>query len=447
MTIQRYFPFYKRNLTLAFPIILSQLGQVTVSIVDTFMVGILGTVELAAVAFASSIYSLIFIFGLGFSLGQTPHVGKSFGKKQWWKIGVIFQNSLLINITLGILLTVVMFFTTPLLYHLNQPISVVTVAMPYFNWLLASTVPVLIFFSCRQFAEGVGNTKIAMWVTISGNIINIFLNYMLIFGKFGFPALGVEGAGISTFIVRSLMALAFVVLIFRNSALKRFTQFFAIKKIHIKAIITLIKTGFPISGQLVVEVLAFSLSAIMIGWINEVNLAAHQIVLQLASATFMVGLGVGAASTILISQQFGSKRYNVTRITALTSLHLVTIFNTLTAVAFIVLRYQIPSWFSSDPEVIKVAAQLLIIAGIFQLFDGWQMVGLASLRGLADVTFAMFIAITSYVIISLPVGYFLGFTCNFGSAGVWTGLCIGLIVAAIAYRLRFISFMKKYKKM
>ena len=447
MTVQRYFPFYKRNLTLAFPIIISQLGQVTVSIVDTFMVGILGTVELAAVAFASSIYSLIFIFGLGFSLGQTPHVGKAFGKKQWWKIGVIFQNSLLINITLGILLTVVMFFATPLLYHLNQPISVVNVGMPYFNWLLASTVPVLIFFSCRQFAEGVGNTKIAMWVTISGNIINIFLNYMLIFGKFGFPALGVEGAGISTFIVRSLMALAFVVLIFRNSALKRFTQFFTIKKIHIKAIITLIKTGFPISGQLVVEVLAFSLSAIMIGWINEVNLAAHQIVLQLASATFMVGLGVGAASTILVSQQFGSKRYNATRITALTSLHLVTIFNTLTAVAFIVLRYKIPSWFSSDSDVIYVAAQLMIIAGIFQLFDGWQMVGLATLRGLADVTFAMFIAITSYLIISLPVGYFLGFTCNYGSAGVWTGLCIGLIIAAIAYRLRFISFMKRHKKM
>jgi MATE family multidrug resistance protein len=217
-------------------------------------------------------------------------------------------------------------------------------------------------------------------------------------------------------------------------------------KIHIKAIITLIKTGFPISGQLVVEVLAFSFSAIMIGWINEVNLAAHQIVLQLASATFMVGLGVGSASTILISQQFGSKLYNATRITSSASLHLVTIFNTLTAIAFIVLRYQIPSWFSSDPKVIYVAAQLMIIAGIFQLFDGWQMVGLASLRGLADVTFAMFIAITSYLIISLPVSYFLGFTCNFGSAGVWTGLCIGLIVAAIAYRLRFISFMKGYKK-
>jgi MATE family multidrug resistance protein len=206
----------------------------------------------------------------------------------------------------------------------------------------------------------------------------------------------------------------------------------------------LIITGFPISGQLIVEVLAFSLSAIMIGWINEVNLAAHQIVLQLASATFMVGLGVGSAGTILISQQFGSKKYNATRITALTSLHLVTVFNTLTAIAFIVLRTQIPSLFSSDKEVVYVAAQLMIIAGIFQLFDGWQMVGLCALRGLTDVTFAMFIAFTSYMIISIPIGYVLGFVWGFGSVGVWTGLCVGLIVAAIAYRWRFLVFMKKY---
>jgi len=429
---------------LAFPIILSQLGQVTVSLVDTFMVGILGTVELAAVAFATSIYSLVFIFGLGFSLGQTPHVGKAFGKKQWWKIGVFFQNALVINITLGILLSGVIFLLVPLLYHLNQPVNVVDMAMPYFKWSVASTVPVLLFFTCRQFAEGVGNTKIAMWVTISGNVLNIILNYLLIFGKCGFPALGIEGAGITIFIVRFLMASAFLFLIFGHTALKKFTQYFSWTKIQSQAIKLLIKTGFPISGQLVVEVLVFSLSAIMIGWINEVNLAAHQIVLQLASATFMVGLGVGSAGTILISQQFGSKHYQNTRFIALTSLHIVTAFNLLTAIAFIVLRYQIPSWFSSDPDVIYVAAQLFIIAGIFQLFDGWQMVGLAALRGLTDVTFAMFIAITSYVIIAMPVGYLLGFVWNLGSVGVWTGLCVGLIIAAVAYRWRFLCFMKRY---
>ncbi|MCL2290537.1 MAG: MATE family efflux transporter [Bacteroidetes bacterium] len=444
MPLKKLLPYYKRNLALALPIILAQLGQVTVSIVDTFMVGMLGTIELAAVAFASSIFMLVFIFGLGFSLGQTPHVGKAYGKKQWWKIGVFFQNALLINISLSVILFGVVFLLKPLLYHLNQPENVVEMAMPYFDWMLFSTMPILLFFTCRQFAEGVGNTKIAMWVTILGNILNIILNYALIFGKFGFPALGIEGAGIATFIVRTVMALAFVFLVFKHPALKRFTQHFSWKNFHISALKRLITTGFPISGQLVVEVSVISFSAIMIGWINEVNLAAHQIAIQLSSATFMIGLGVGSANTILVSHQFGANQFKATRMTALAALHLVTVFMIITAVFFIVLRYQIPSWFSSDPEVIYVAAQLLVIVGIFQLFDGWQMVGLGTLRGLTDVTFAMYIAIISYLVISLPVGYIFGFIWGLGSVGVWIGLCVGLMVAAVAYRLRFLYFMKKY---
>ena len=444
MPLKNIIPYYKRNLLLAFPIILSQLGQVTVALADTLMVGWVGTVQLAAVAFANSIFSLIFIFGLGFSLGQTPHVGRAYGKKQWWKIGVFFQNALVINITLSVLLLGVMLLFKPMLHHLNQPEQVVQFALPYFSWLMYSIVPVLIFFTCRQFAEGVGNTKIAMWVTISGNVINIIFNYLLIFGKFGFPDMGVEGAGLASFIARTVMAITFSIVVFGNPALKRFTQYFSWKNIHFTAVKRLIKTGLPISGQLIVEVLAFSMSAIMIGWINEVNLAAHQIVLQLASATFMVGLGVASANTIRISHQFGSKHYKATRMAALASLHIVTAFMSLTAIAFIVLRNIIPTWFSSDPAVINVAAQLFIIAGIFQLFDGWQTVGLATLRGLADVTFAMFIAIFSYLIVSLPIGYLFGFIFHLGSVGVWIGLCIGLMTAAAAYRMRFLHFMKKF---
>ena len=443
LTVKKYLPYYKQNLALAVPIIFSQLGQVTVALADTFMVGRLGTVELAAVAFAGSIFSLVFIFGLGFSLGQTPHVGKAFGKKQWWKIGVFFQNALLINGSLSIILFVAVYLLKPMLYHLNQPENVVTIALPYFDWMLASSIPVLIFFTCRQFSEGVGNTKIAMWVTISGNVINIILNYLLIFGKFGFPKLGVEGAGIASCIARTFMAVTFVIVVFKHSALKRFTQFFSWKNFHFPAIKQLIVTGFPISGQLIVEVLAFSLSAIMIGWINEINLAAHQIVLQFASATFMIGLGVASANTITVSQKFGSKHYKAVRISTTAAYHMVTAFMAITAILFIVFRYHIPTWFSSDPKVIEVAAQLFIIAAIFQLFDGWQMVGLGTLRGLTDVTYAMYIAFVSYIIISLPVGYFFGFTLHFGSVGVWIGICISLMVAALAYRIRFLYFMKK----
>jgi MATE family multidrug resistance protein len=444
MPLKKFLPYYKRNLSLAFPIILSQLGQVTVSLADTLMVGWLGTAELAAVAFANSIYILVFIFGLGFSLGQTPHVGKAYGKKQWWKIGVFFQNALIINTVLSILLFGVMFLLQPLLYHLNQPEQVVVLAMPYFDCLLLSTIPVFLFFTCRQFADGIGNTKIAMWITLSGNAINIIFNYLLIFGKFGFPAMGVEGAGLATFISRVVMALAFVAVVLLHSDLKRFTQYFSRKRFYFPAFKQLMATGFPISGQLIVEVLAFSLSAIMVGWINEVNLAAHQIVLQFASATFMIALGVASACTIRISHQFGSKHYKATRMAAMAALHLVTAFMAVTAISFIILRHTIPTWFSSDTEVIDLAAQLFIIAGIFQLFDGWQTVGLATLRGLTDVTFAMFIAFLSYIVVTLPVGYLFGFIWHFGSVGVWIGICVGLLVAAVAYRLRFLRFMRRY---
>jgi len=441
--IKKFLPYYKRNLALAFPIILAQVGQATVQLTDTFMVGFLGTVELAAVAFANSIFLLVFIFGLGFSLGQTPHIGKAYGKKQWRKIGLLFQNALLINTVLGIIVFILMRISAPLLYHLNQPVHVVSLAMPFFSWLLASNIPLLIFFTCRQFTEGIGNTKIAMWITLIGNVINIFFNYVLIFGKFGFPAFGVEGSGIATFITRVLMAIIFVILIFRHQVIKKFTQYFSWENFSFPAIKRLVATGFPISGQLLVETLAFSLSAIMIGWINEVNLAAHQIVLQMASTTFLMALGVGSACTIRISHQFGSKHYKAARMASTASLHLVTAFMALTAIGFITLRHQIPSWFSSDPEVIAVAAQLCIIAGIFQLFDGWQTVGLATLRGLTDVTFALFIAFTSYIVIALPIGYMLGFVLHWGSVGIWTGLSIGLVIAAVAYRLRFLYVMKK----
>jgi MATE family multidrug resistance protein len=442
--LKKLLPCYKRNLALAVPIILSQIGQVTVSLADTLMVGQLGTTELASVAFATSIYMLVFIFGLGFSLGQTPHVGKAFGKKQWRKIGVLFQNALLLNTALSIVLSGIVFLFYPLFYRLNQPENVVNMAIPYFNWMLASNVPVLLFFTCRQFAEGVGNTKIAMWITLAGNVINIVLNYLLIFGKFGFPAWGVEGAGVATFIARVLMAFAFIFLVFKHPALNRFTRYFSRKKFYFPVIKKLTATGLPISGQLIVEVLAFSLCAIMIGWINEANLAAHQIVQQMASAAFMLGLGVASACTISISHQFGSRHYKASRMVALASLHLVTAFMSITAILFIVFRHRIPALFSSDPEVIHIAAQLFIIAGIFQLFDGWQTVGLAALRGLTDVTFAMYIAFISYMVVAMPVGYLLGFVWNLGSVGVWTGLCIGLMMASAAYRLRFLFFMKKY---
>ena len=438
----KFLPYYRRNLKLAFPIIFAQLGQVSVALTDTLMVGRLGTVELAAVAFANSVFALFFIFGLGFSLGLTPLVGNAYGKRQFQKAGVLFQNALLINIIVAIVLFLLIWNLGFLMFKLNQPQAVVEMAMPYFNMTALSLIPISIFFSCRQFGEGIGNTKISMWITLAANAVNIFFNYCLIYGKCGFPELGVVGAGMATVIARSFMAVAFIIVVLKHPVYNIYLKYFTWENFKKSYIFRLVKTGVPISGQLVVEVLAFSLSAIMIGWLNEVSLAAHQIVLQLASATFMMAIGVASATTIRISHQFGAKHYKAVQFASIAAMHIVIVFMLFTALLFVLFRYQIPALFTTDTQVIAIAAQLLIVAAVFQLFDGLQIVGLAVLRGLADVTFAMWAAFISYLGLCLPMGYMFGFVCGFGAVGVWIGLALGLACAGVIYRYRFVRYMK-----
>lgn len=440
--IKKLIPYYKRNLKLAFPVMLAQLGQVTVSMADTIMVGRVGTTELAASAFANSIFIVIFIFCLGFSLGITPLIGNAFGKKQDKKIAVLFQNGLFVNVSISLILIAIMLPLTPILRYMHQPFDVVKLAIPYFIILILSGLPITVFFAYRQFGEGIGNTKIAMWITLLGNIVNIIFNYLLIYGKFGFPEMGLIGAGIGTLIARIVMAISFIIVIQRHSLFKPYLKYFSFKNIHKVASLKLIKTSLPISGQLLVEVLAFSCSAIIVGWINEVNLAAHQIALTLASGTFMLALGVASATTIRISHQFGSGHYKATKVAAIAGIHLAVLLMSFNALIFFIFRNQIPMIFTTDQEVIKITSQLLIVAGFFQIFDGIQIVGLSALRGVADVKIAMYIALISYLLICLPLAYFLGITFNLGTFGVWIGIAIGLVVAAVAYRIRFIYFMR-----
>jgi MATE family multidrug resistance protein len=268
----------------------------------------------------------------------------------------------------------------------------------------------------------------------------------LIYGKFGFPELGLVGAGLGTLIARIAMAAAYIWVLEKNNLFEPYRKYFSKLNYHRVACWRLVKTSFPISGQLLVEVLAFSISAIMVGWINKENLAAHQIALSLASGTFMLALGVASATTIRISHQFGSGHYKATKVAAVAAMHLAVLLMTFNALMFFIFRNQIPLLFSTDTEVIKIASQLLIIAGFFQIFDGIQIVGLSALRGLADVKSAMYIAAISYILICLPLAYFFGFIVDLGSVGVWIGLAVGLVVAAIAYRARFNYFMKRVMK-
>jgi MATE family multidrug resistance protein len=437
---------YRRTMILAVPVILSQLGQVTVNLVDTIMIGHVGTTELAAASFANNVFLFGMLFGMGITFGFTPVVGEAFSKGQSSQMASWLKNGLLSHALLAVLITVFLLIFYLLLPYMGQTDDVVRLAGPYYLLLCASYIPFLLFFSVKQFLEGMGNTKYAMQITIASNVVNIVVNYVLIFGKFGFPEMGLIGAGIGTLVARVIMPLMWVGHILWRPVLKKYFYEAFTKNLEWSRIKKLLSVGVPIAFQIIIEISAFSIGAIMMGWIGETELAGHQVAIGLAGATFMICLGISQATTIRVSHQKGLNEWKSIKTVAFSSTHLVLLFMSMTALIFIFGRNYLPFIFSTDEAVIAIAARLLIIAGFFQLFDGLQVIMLSVLRGLSDVNIPTLFALFSYVLIALPVSYLFAFTLGMGPNGIWYGYLVGLGFAGIAYFLRFKSLLKKMQK-
>ena len=437
MLTANYKEHYRKNFFLAYPVMLSQLGQVLVGVADSLMVGRLGAEPLAAASLANVVFYLIMVFGLGVSLAVTPLVAAADGESNDAKITTIFSNGLLINIVLGILLALGVVLCTPVLHHLNQPPAVVTLAIPYLRIITVAMVPYMIFQSFRQFAEGMGNTRQAMYITLSGNALNILLNYVLIYGKFGFPELGLNGAGWATLIARTTMAIAMGLFVFYAPQFRTFREAFSFAHISKKVIRRILNVGVPAGFQFVFEVSAFGTAAIMMGWLGTQTLAAHQIALNLASISYMMATGIASAATIRVGNQLGRRDILNLRVAGNTCFIMVSLFMGFAAILFIALRSFFPTLYIDDPEVIEIASQLLVVAALFQVSDGVQVVGMGALRGIEDVKIPTLIAVTAYWVIGLPAGYLLAFTMDLGANGIWYGLLIGLTLAAVALFYRF----------
>ncbi len=443
MKFQEYIPFYKRNLLLAFPIVLSQIGQVSVSLVDNMMVGHVGTTELAAAAFANSIFMIGMVFGMGLTFGLTPLVGKAFGNNDLKKTTVWLKNGIFTHLVGSFILTLLMFSVYLFLPMMGQPPEVMELARPYYLLLCVSYFPFMLFFIVKQFFEGLGNTKMAMQITLLANLVNIVVNYVFIFGKWGMPEMGLNGAGVGTLVSRIIMPILFSVYIIRNSRFKRYFILAHYQPMIKQRVLALLKIGLPIGFQLIVEVSAFGIGAIMMGWLGETPLAAHQVALGLASFTYMIALGVSQANTIRVSHQMGVKDYLSMQRASYASTHLVLVFMSFTALLFILGRNYLPLFFTSDVDVISISASLLIIAAVFQLFDGLQVIMLSTLRGMADVTTPMFIAFIAYLVIGIPASYVFAFVLNAGPQGVWYGYLVGLSIAGVLFYFRFKRNLKK----
>ncbi len=444
MNLAQYIPFYKRNLLLALPVVISQIGQVTVYLVDNMMVGHVGTTELAASAFANNVFTIGMFFGMGITYGLTPLVGKEFGNGKLKDLVIWLKNGIFTHLIAAIGLSIIMFGIYFILPFLGQTQEVLKLAKPYYLLLCLSYIPFMLFFSMKQFFEGIGNTKMAMQITLTANIINVVINYVLIFGKFGFPEMGLNGAGIGTLVSRLFMPFLFFVFIIKKPRYRRFFVVAHLQAFNTDKIKSILKIGIPIAFQLIVEIIAFSIGAIMMGWIGEVPLAAHQVAIGMAAFTYMISLGISQANTIRVSHQIGKKDIKALKMAAFASTHLVLVFMLTMGVVFIFTRNYLPLLFSTDKEVIIIASQLLIVAAIFQVFDGLQVIMLSTLRGMADVKIPMIFAFIAYLFVGIPTSYILTFLLNAGPMGIWFGYLVGLGLAGILFYFRFKSNLKKW---
>lgn len=428
---------YKDNLKLAIPVITANIGQAAVQIVDNVMVGQLGAVPLAAASFAGVVIMNFFVFGMGIALSLTPLAGHAYAAGKHRKVSALFQNSLLLNASIGIILTAILFAIEPLLYKLGQPIEVVDASIDFYRLLAFSTLPYFIFLAFKQFMEGVGNTRVAMVITIIANVLNIFLNYLLIYGKMGAPEMGIVGAGVATLISRIAMPILFIAYIATRNPYKRFLAFFKTQNFTFRKHKQLLEVGLPISGQMVIEFFALSVTTIMMGWLSTEALAANQVVLSMVHFTFMIATGISGASTILVSHQYGQKNFQEMRHYAFAGIRMAAAFMLVAAVAFFFFGTFFAGLFTSDANVIAIAAQMFMVVAFFELSDGIQVTALGALRGITDVKRPSLYAFISYFVINIPAAYFFGFVLNLGAAGIWIGFLCGLTTAATLFIIRF----------
>lgn len=429
--------YYRDNTRIAFPIMLSLAGQAVVQMADNIMVGRLGAPELAAVSLAGAIIMNTMVVGMGIATGLTPLVGQAHAQNDNERVAGFFQNSLLLNSGVAILLTSFLFILMPYLSSMGQPEEVVALSKGYYVLTSLSVIPFIVFMTFKQYMEGIGNTKVAMIITISCNVMNIILNYIFIYGKFGAPAFGVAGAGLATLASRCMMPVVFFLYIHRSSVYAPVFRFFRRANTSKRKIGQLLQVGYPIAGQMVVEFLSLSLITVMMGWLGTIALAANQIVQSMISLTFMISSGIAGASTILVSHEYGRHNFAKMRRYAHAALRLAVIFMAGAAVIYALFGAQIASIFTPDREVIAVARRLFFVVAVFEIFDGLQVTALGALRGITDVKRPMIYAFISYVFVAVPLGYVAGILLDFGAPGLLTGFCGGLMFAATLFIRRF----------
>ncbi|MBN2571074.1 MAG: MATE family efflux transporter [Ignavibacteriales bacterium] len=433
----------KDTLLLAYPVAIGQFGHIVLGITDSIMVGKVNAESLAASALVNSLLFLVIIFGIGLSTAISPLVAIAKGGGKHNECGTFLRQGIIANVSFSIILVVVILYLTDLIDYLDQPKEIVSLAKSYMRIMTLSTIPFIVFQSFRQFLEGLSIMRPAMYVILFSTLINVFGNWLLIYGNWGFPALGLDGAGYASFITRTSMMIMLIVFVVRSKNLREYNPSLRIRKIDWKIIRRIFAIGIPSGFTSFFEIAAFSISAIMIGWISTSALAAHQIALSVAGTSFMIILGISQAATIRVGNFLGEKNYTQLRKAGFNAIAIAAAIMFLFGVLFVIFRFTIPLIFINEAEVVLIAASLLIVAALFQIFDGVQATGLGALKGITDVKVPMYITFFAYWVVAIPSAYCLGFIFKLGVIGIWIGLSIGLILAAVLFSVRFYTRTKK----
>jgi len=446
VNISQYTSEFKYNWKLAAPVMLGMLGHTFVSFVDNIMVGQIGTAELAAVSLGNSFMFIAMSLGIGFSTAVTPLIAEADSANNFKQAKSTFKHGLFLCTVLGIVLFLGVYFAKPLLYLMQQPQEVVALAIPYLDLVAFSLIPLIVFQALKQFSDGMSMTRYPMYATLIANIVNIVLNYLLIFGKFGFPTLGIVGAAYGTVISRFIM-LAYLWWLLakkeRTKALVTNIKLFVLEKLMLQKLINL---GAPSAMQMLFEVAIFTAAIWLSGLLGKNAQAANQIALNLSSMTFMVAMGLSVASMIRVGNQKGLQNYKELRRIAFSIFLLGILLAIFFGSVFFLFHKSLPKIYvdftditnyADNLEVVSIASQLLFAAAIFQISDTIQVVVLGALRGLQDVKIPTIITFVSYWVIGFPTSYFLGKATRYGSFGIWLGLLAGLSTAAILLYLRF----------
>lgn len=452
MSLASYTKEFKYNMRLATPVILGMLGHTVVALVDNIMVGQLGTAELAAVSLGNSFMFIAMSLGIGFSTAITPLIAEADGEGNFEKGKSSFKHGLFLCLVLGIALFAMVFVAKPLMYAMKQPAEVVDLAMPYLNLVAFSLIPLIIFQAFKQFSDGLSMTRYPMYATIAANIVNVILNYIFIFGKFGAPELGIVGAAIGTLASRVIMVVYLWWMLSQKTKSRNYVLQIKLFQLSKKMLAKVISIGFPSALQMFFEVAIFTAAIWLSGILGKNPQAANQIALNLSSMTFMVAMGFGVAAMIRVGNQKGLKRFRELRRIAFSILILSTLLATVFAILFLVfnqlfpklyLDYDNPEELVNNIEVVSIAAKLLIIAAIFQISDTIQVVILGTLRGMQDVKIPTVITFISYWVIGFPISFYLSLYTEYTSAGIWIGLLAGLTASAIMLLLRFNYLSKR----